>query len=400
MSRTTNPNEQQNIELIDMTSTRLHSLDEEGEHFKELWRFLNTIGRFRALTPDDQVLLFRLTLTASDGATRNGYQTYIRAVLQSLEVLNRFAGEHSGVRAIFSESSFYESVGVWDTTPHKRNSRIAAVKKYLEAAVDLGLTDVNHLGHMKTRKIKRTPTPASEEAVEGAIKGVIDLIDSRVGWWAIIAFRALVLLDWKSYGLRSMEMAPMTRDDFWSNPEGVPVRHSKSEEGKSIVVLSEISRQLTAAYLKLLDDYREAKERPALSGSDPLFMGMRGEGLSGAAISSAVSKLLPDNVRPHDLRARMGTIMSRLRPSTPDVAAALRIQPGSVGAYTAAGDATGISADVAEHHAFAGRSEEIQERLGIVIEEPGSPGHDSSSGSESPCWLPDWFDADDEPDAA
>lgn len=96
MSRTTNPNEQQIIELIDMTSTRLHSLDKEGEHFKELWRFLNTIGRFRALTPDDQVLLFRLTLTASDGATRNGYRTYIRAVLQSLEVLNRFPGEHSG----------------------------------------------------------------------------------------------------------------------------------------------------------------------------------------------------------------------------------------------------------------------------------------------------------------
>lgn len=398
MSRTANPNEQQMIQLVDVTAIRLQSLEDEEANFRELWRFLNTIERFRELDADDQVLFFRLALTASDGATKTGYETYSRAVLQSLEVLNRFPDEYEGVRALFSESSVYERVGVWDTTAHKRNGRIAAVKKYLDAAVHLGLIDDNHLDDMKTRKIKRAPTPASEDAVTHAVEHVIGLITARTGWWKVLSFRDLAILDWKSYGLRSIEMAAITRGDFLSNPDGVPIHRSKTEQGKGTLILSETSRRITLTYLRLFDEYLESKNRPAPAGSDPLFMGMRGAGLSSAAISSAVSSLLPAGARPHDLRARMGTLIGRLRRNNPDIAAALRIELDSVSAYAAAADASGISADMAAHHALVGLSSKALESL--EGDQFTTPLHGRSSKVESPCWLPDWFDGADEPDAA
>lgn len=364
MSRTTNPNQEEITSVIELTATRLRHPDQEGDHFRELWRFLNTIQRFRALDEEDQVLFFRLALTASDGATRNGYKTYTRAVLQSLEILDRFPGQYSGVRALFSDASFYEKVGVWDTTPAKRNGRIAAVKKYLEAALKLDLIDVNHLDDLATRKLESTPTPASEAAVTHAVDSAIDLITNRVGWWKILAVRNLVLLDWKSYGPRSFELEWVTREDFLSNPDQVPIRVSKTERGKRTLILSEGTRMLTLAYLALYDSYQKEKGRDAPTGSDSLFMGMRGQRLSSSAISSAVSSLLPDNVRPHDLRARVGTRIGQLR-SRSDIAVALGILPGSVDAYVAAGDAYGIGADVAELHALAGAADEILESLGI-----------------------------------
>src|SRR5690606_29617802 len=149
-----------------------------------------------------------------------------------------------GVRALFSDEAFYENAGAWDTTPHKRNQRIAATKKYLDAAVTLGFIDRNHLSHLTTRKISRAPTPASDEALDSAVRTALSKVRTKDGYPRVLALRDLAILDLKSYGLRSVEIASMDRGDFIDSPECIPIRRSKSETGKRQVVLAATTRQV------------------------------------------------------------------------------------------------------------------------------------------------------------
>src|SRR5690606_22737352 len=188
------------------------------------------------------------------------------------------------------------------------------------------------LAHLKGKKVKRAPTPATDEDVAVAAKNATARFHAAVGFWKIIALRNLVLLLWKSYGLRSIEMGGVTRDDFLRNPEGVPIHVSKSAEGHRIVVLSQNTRYWTLLYLEALDAYRARLGRPPLEGDAPLFLSIRGGPMASRHISSVLSGLLPEGVRPHDLRARVATELAR-HGDRVDVAVALGIRPDSTHAH-------------------------------------------------------------------
>lgn len=251
---------------------------------------------------------------------------------------------------LFRPEASYYNVGFFNTSPQVRNNRIAAVKKMLDAARLLGFIDRNHLEHLTGEKVHRTPSPATDEHLAEAVERAVDAVETSKGGDRVLALRNLAMLDWKSYGLRSCEMAWTTRGDYQRDPRFVRLRDSKTETGKRTMVVAPESATVTDAYLAALDAHRASKGLEPLPADAPLWIGQRGTGLSNSGISSALSALLPEGVRPHDLRARVGTALGKLRPDT-DVGVALGITAAATHAYKAAGDAFGIMADVSELHA-------------------------------------------------
>src|SRR5690606_2989853 len=181
------------------------------------------------------------------------------------------------------------------------------------------------------------------------IESVCDQL-TKDGYPRVLALRDLAILDLKSYGLRSVEIASMDRGDFIDSPECIPIRRSKSETGKRQVVLAAMTRQVIGAYLVELDRYRQDRGRPLLGADEPLFVGIREKRISPRWVSSLVSRLLPEGVRPHDLRARIATLMAATG-SYVDVAIALGIRPGSEKPYVAASDQITVGERVAQLHA-------------------------------------------------
>lgn len=109
--------------------------------------------------------------------------------------------------------------------------------------------------------------------------------------------------------------------------------------------------------------------------------------MSSGAISGRVSDLLPDGVRPHQLRTKLGTDLST-RLSQGDLAGVLGIQVESVGAYLRPRDqarakkATADSVPTSVTHRL----------LSVVGPIDLNPTGAEAQKSSSECWLPEDLD--------
>jgi len=277
-------------------------------------------------------------------------------ILNTLKLLD--PGKQPELEAIFCDFSFYTSAGVLNLSEGSRNLRVSALKAFMHAAVRTGMVDRSHIDRLKIRKTKPHPRPATEPEVLHALRKVFSRISVAVGFYRVLALRDLALLEWKSYGIRSCEMEWATRGDFESDPERPRIRKSKSRYGERVLLFAIETIAATEAYLKALDDCREAKGLPSLGKDDPLWIGIRGQGLSSGAISERISKLLPDGVRPHDLRSRAATWLAKDHPLV-DVAAALGITAETTSFYVAVADPSGVMDDLAHRSALATFKEEL-----------------------------------------
>lgn len=81
----------------------------------------------------------------------------------------------------------------------------------------------------------------------------VALLTGKAHWSQVVAFRSLVELDLKSYGLRSIELHHLWRLDFYPDRRQLRLRVSKSARGEHTLYLSEDTCRLIVAYLVLVD---------------------------------------------------------------------------------------------------------------------------------------------------
>lgn len=175
----------------------------QDQKFRDLCDLLASIRRFRRLPEGDQLLLTALMEYAATDRELSTIDSYVRQILRAVDELSDPDGPPQ-LMSLFEDSATYRRMGVWTVASDaKFNARVAGVKAAMDAAVGLDIASTNHLADLKTKKRSHNPRPASEESLREAVAKAIDSFRSEVGFWAIIAFRNLVLLDWKSYGPRS-----------------------------------------------------------------------------------------------------------------------------------------------------------------------------------------------------
>lgn len=387
-------------EAIDLTVDALgERIDDPSQpaSFQELRTKLFSIRDLRRLSRRDQLLFLALMEQVSNERKLNTIDSYGRQVLKAAAILTGRA-HRPELCKLFASAAEYNRRGVWTTTDSKYNARVSGVKAVLDAAVSLDIITHNHLEHLKTKKTIHNPRPASDEALKSAVTAAIDTFNSKAGAWAIIAFRNLVMLDWKSYGPRSHELAGLKRKDFLPDPNFGHISESKSANGNRRIPIDTSTAVLTNLYLIAVDAYRARKKQPPLGNSDPLFISLKKHGVTRKTISTVLSELLPDGVRPHDLRSRIATELARNHHSV-DVGAALGIHPESTKAYIkAAGDAEN-RAVLASLHAQVALRPKFADLLGVPAEmaDPrqltaGASHLDQPSPTtESDCWLPDAY---------
>lgn len=319
---------------------------------RRLHEELSTIRTYEALTPEDQIRLLALLAhyMEEEAKTVQSMKRYAREILNTLKLLD--PSKQPELAAIFCDFGFYTSAGVLNLNEGSRNLRVSALKAFMKAAVGTRMIDQSHVNHLEIRKTQPHPRPATEPEVLHALRKVLSRIDAAVGFYRVLALRDLAMLEWKSYGIRSCEMEWATRGDFESDPKRPRIRKSKSRYGERILLFAIETIAATESYLKALDDYREAKGLPSLGKDDPLWIGIRGQGLSSGAISGRVSELLPAGVRPHDLRSRAATWLAKDHPLV-DIAAALGITAETTSFYVAVADPSGVMDDLANKSALA-----------------------------------------------
>lgn len=363
-------------------STR--KLKEAGDPQAEMLRSLQTIRRFQALSPGAQEILYSLGTTAlGDDKSVSTVVQYWRKVLEAADLMT--PDDRILLRNVFVSATTFQDLGFFSTSETLHDARLAAVTAFMECAIDRGLIEFNPLqGYEKYRNPKSKPKPVPNKVLFDAVDRQIEKINCSTGFYRVCEIRNLLMLSIKSYGLRSIEMEWQRIDDIDLETGLMRVRVSKTQLGIRTHKLNSATMHLCQMYLAEREAYAVSKGRPAPLPSDPLWLGQRNTGLKAKNISSAISTLLPEGVRPHQLRARIGSAIAKIR-SRADVGTALGITPGATDAYVAPDEPDGIMSDVAE---IAVAVDTARIRSSVPSASVRMPAHRSMS---SDCWLPDEY---------
>lgn len=367
-------------EIVSFTASKLKpegATDPQAQMLHEL----RTIGRFKQLSEDDQEVLYALGTTALGSCKPNSVVQYFRKVLEAAELLT--PGDGISLRTAFVGASRFQDLGFFSATDRLHDARLAAITKIMECAVKRGLIEFNPLrGNEEYRNPKSVPNPTSTKVLHDAIERQIETINCSTGFYRVCEVRNLLMLSIKSYGLRSVEMEWQQIDDVDIETGLMMVRVSKTQLGVRTLRLNAESLFLYRMYLEEREAYAVSKGRPTPVPSDPLWLGQRNNRMKAKNISAAISKLLPEDVRPHQLRARIGTAIAKIR-SRADVGTALGITPGATDAYVAADDPFEIMSDLAELAAHVDVS-----RINIQFPTDEAKKRSAHRSAPSDCWLP------------
>lgn len=271
-----------------------------------------------------------------------------------------------------------------NTTQSTANKAIPAFKALTAGGRLLELLDDDPIATVAGTRIRRVPRVASDADLAAGLTAALARQAARPDGSAAFPkqLRDLVLLDIKSYGLRSCEMAAMRWSDF-DDGATVTVRASKTPAGIRAVRFSTETAERVAAYKMQLADYLERTGRPVPAAGDPLWVGVKGGPMTSRMVSAAIGALLPDGVRPHMLRGRIMTKLSALM-APADVAATQGVDVNSLSAYLAVADPQRVWDTVARHTAAIDNT-----TLGIA---PSPTVASADRGGGSPCWLPEGAD--------
>lgn len=369
-------------QIVNFAASKLKP-DDATDPQAEMLRDLRTIGRFKQLSADDQEIVYALGNTALGGG--NSVSTivqYWRTVLAAADLMT--PGEYIVLRNVFVSATTFQDLGFFSTKDALHDRRLAAVTKLMECAIGRGLIEFDPLeGYEKYRNPKSQPKPASNHDVFDAVDRQIEKINCSTGFYRVCEIRNLLMLAVKSYGLRSIEMEWQEIGDIDLDTGLMRVRVSKTQLGIRTHILNAATVHLFRMYLMERTAYAVSKGRPAPGPNDPMWLGQRNNRMKAKNISAAISKLLPEDVRPHQLRTRMGTAIAKVLGRV-DVGTALGITPGATDAYVGADEPFGVMSKVAEEAVHP-----PTDRITVLVHPAAVDRRHRSTSSD--CWLPDEY---------